>query len=38
MTQIEPASPYWLASEEHQQYLEKKQRRQTHSNQPIVSP
>jgi peptide-methionine (S)-S-oxide reductase len=25
VTQIQPASRYWLASEEHQQYLEKKQ-------------
>lgn len=24
VTQIEPASPYWLASEEHQQYFEKR--------------
>ncbi|MBD1871205.1 peptide-methionine (S)-S-oxide reductase MsrA [Cyanobacteria bacterium FACHB-471] len=27
VTQIQPASPYWLATEEHQQYLEKKRRR-----------
>ncbi|WP_088889990.1 peptide-methionine (S)-S-oxide reductase MsrA [Leptolyngbya ohadii] len=38
VTAIESASQYWLASEEHQQYLEKKQRRQTQSNQQIVSP
>jgi peptide-methionine (S)-S-oxide reductase len=30
VTQIEPASTYWLASEEHQQYFEK-QTRQNHS-------
>jgi peptide-methionine (S)-S-oxide reductase len=37
VTQIEPASQYWLASEEHQQYLEKKQRQQTGTNQQPVS-
>ncbi|MDB9525654.1 peptide-methionine (S)-S-oxide reductase MsrA [Oscillatoria sp. CS-180] len=30
-TQIEPASPYWLASEEHQQYFEKQALKQAAS-------
>lgn len=33
VTQIEPASQYWLATEEHQQYLEKKQHRHNQSDQ-----
>lgn len=28
VTQIQPASDYWLATQEHQQYLEKKRQRQ----------
>ena len=28
-TQIQPASTYWLATEEHQQYFEKKRHKQT---------
>lgn len=33
VTQIKPASQYWLATEDHQQYLEKKQRRYSQSDQ-----
>ena len=29
VTEIKPASSYWLASEEHQQYLEKKEKKET---------
>ncbi len=38
VTQIQPASTYWLATEEHQQYLEKKQRSLKSSPKSSVEP